>query len=444
ENLAATTLGLRSDHLAYVIYTSGSTGQPKGVMVEHRTVVLLWQGLERVYGRARVGQRIAMSAPISFDASVKQFIQLMSGHTIVLVPQDVRRDASMLLRFVEENRIEGIDCTPSQLKSWITAGLMRRVTSNLKKVLVGGEAINSNLWNELTQWGETEFYNVYGPTECTVDTSFAHIRPDAAGPHIGRPMENRRVYILGADKQPLPVGVAGEIYIAGEGVARGYLNRPELTAQRFVADPFSADPHARMYRSGDLGRWRADGTIEYLGRNDAQVKIRGFRIELGEIEAQLMRQGELKEVVVLAREDEPGEKRLVGYVIAKEGAASPSAESLREHLKGVLPEYMVPSAFVALESLPLTPNGKLDRRALPAPDQSAYTRREYEAPRGEVEEILAGIWEEVLRIERVGRNDNFFELGGHSLLIVQMLGRLRRVGLSAEVRGVFENPGLAD
>jgi amino acid adenylation domain-containing protein len=241
--------------------------------------------------------------------------------------------------------------------------------------------------------------------------------------------------------------VPGEIYIGGVGVARGYLNRPELTAERFLSDPFSADPLARMYKTGDLGRWRADGTIEYLGRNDHQVKIRGFRIELGEIEAQLVRHAQVKEAVVLAREDVPGEKRLVAYVIPEEPSEvekTPSVESLRAHLKAVLPEHMVPSAFVMLEQLPLTSNGKLDRRALPAPEFGAYVSRQYEAPQGEVEEILAGIWQGLLRVERVGRQDNFFELGGHSLLIVQVMERLRRVGLSAEIRHVFESPSLAE
>ncbi|MBM0108954.1 non-ribosomal peptide synthetase, partial [Steroidobacter sp. S1-65] len=214
--------------------------------------------------------------------------------------------------------------------------------------------------------------------------------------------------------QPVPIGVSGELYIGGAGVARGYLNRASLTAERFVRDPFSADAQARMYKTGDLGRWRADGSIEYLGRNDHQVKIRGFRIELGEIEAQLANQASVKDAVVIAREDAPGEKRLVGYVTSR-GAQPPSVEELRAHLKAVLPEYMVPSAFVVLSSLPLTPNGKLDRRALPAPELDAYVSREYEAPQGEVEEVLAGIWQELLHVERVGRQDNFFELGGHSL-----------------------------
>src|SRR6185312_4548222 len=284
-------------------------------------------------------------------------------------------------------------------------------------------------------------------TECAVDVTSWECRPEDGGSRVplGRPIANTQMYVLDRHGQPVPIGVAGEIYIAGVQVGRGYLNRPELTAERFLPDPFSADPKARMYKTGDLGKWRADGALEYLGRNDEQVKIRGFRIELGEIEAQLVCHGEIREAVVIAREDVPGEKRLVGYVIPKEGSTTaPSTESLREHLKAVLPEYMVPSAFVVLEAFPLTPNGKLNRRGLPAPDLSSYTSREYEAPLGEVEEVLAGIWQELLRVERVGRNDNFFELGGHSLLVMQMIQSLRRVRLSVEARQIYESPTLSD
>ena len=223
-------------------------------------------------------------------------------------------------------------------------------------------------------------------------------------------------------------------------MARGYLNRPELTEERFLSDPFSADPDGRMYKTGDLGRWLPDGTIEFLGRNDFQVKIRGFRIELGEIESRLLDHSDVREAVVIAREDEPGEKRLVAYVVS---SADLRAETLRDHLSEHLPEYMVPSAFVALESFPLTPNGKLDRKALPAPDGAAYVTRVYEAPQGEVETKVAAIWEEVLAVERVGRHDNFFELGGHSLLAVKMIERMRRMGLNADVRALFNSPTLS-
>jgi amino acid adenylation domain-containing protein len=317
SNLDCRTLGLRSNHLAYVIYTSGSTGQPKGVMIEHRNVVSLWQGLEHIYRESTACQRIAVNASFNFDASVKQFVQLLSGRTIVLVPQESRWDASMLLEFIREHRVDGIDCTPSQLRSWISAEFLKSNRCQLHLALVGGEVIDAELWSSLAQCSERRFYNVYGPTECTVDTTFAHLRWDTTVPNIGRPMENRHVYILDRYCQPLPIGVVGEMYIGGAGVARGYLNRPDITAERFIADPFSADPQARLYKSGDLGRWRADGTIEYLGRDDLQVKIRGFRIELGEIEGQLLQHPQVKEAAVLMRKNEFGEEGLVAYVVAE-------------------------------------------------------------------------------------------------------------------------------
>lgn len=316
DNPHGRALGLRSHHLAYVIYTSGSTGKPKGVMIEHRNVLSLWQGLEEIYREAAPCQRIAVNASFNFDASVKQFVQLLSGRTIVLIPQESRWDASMLLDFMNENQVDGIDCTPSQLRSWVSAGLLENDRCRLRLVLVGGEAIDAELWRELAQCSHKDFFNVYGPTESTVDTTFACLKGGKISPHIGRPMENRRVYILQGNGQPLPIGVPGEMYIGGAGIARGYLNQPVLTAERFITDPFSADSQTRLYKTGDMGRWRDDGTIEYLGRNDQQLKIRGFRIELGDIEAQLLQHPQVKEAVVLAREDELGDKRLVAYVVA--------------------------------------------------------------------------------------------------------------------------------
>ena len=441
--LGASSIGLTSCHLAYVIYTSGSSGKPKGVMVEHRNVLSLWQGLEEIYSQAPACRRIGVNASFNFDASVKQLVQLLSGRGLVLVPTEARLDAQLLFDIIERDEIDGIDCTPWQLKAWIAAGLLeRRAGQRLRMVLIGGEPIDKEMWSALACHHDIEFFNLYGPTESTVDTTFARLRGDDTSPHIGRPMQNRRIYVLDRRGEPLPVGVAGEIFIGGEGVARGYLNRAELTQDRFGVDPFAGDAQARMYKTGDVGRWRADGTIEYLGRNDDQVKIRGFRIELGEIEAQLVRHEAVREAAVMAREDVPGEKRLVAYLTRAGGEIS--IESLRAHLKSALPEYMAPSAFVVLDSLPLTPSGKLNRRALPAPDRAAYATREYQAPEGEIEEILAGIWQSLLRVERVGRQDNFFELGGHSLMIVQMLERLRRVGLTAEVRGVFESTSLSE
>ncbi len=361
--------GMTSNSLAYVIYTSGSTGRPKGVMIEHRNVVALWQSLETLYdGRPRC-QRVAVNASFGFDASVKQWIQLLSGRTLVLVPEETRWEASELLSFIDAHDVQAIDCTPSQLKSWVEAGLMQQEHCPLQIVLVGGEPIDPRPWKTPREFAAIEFFNVYGPTECTADTTFARLA-DSELPHIGAPMQNRRVYVLDRHGEPVPVGVAGELCIGGAGVGRGYLNHAELTAQRFVPDPFVMDSGQRLYRSGDLGRWRDDGTIEYLGRNDQQVKLRGFRIELDEIEAQLARHPGVREAAVLLREDVAGDKRLVAYFTTR-NAALAGAESLRDHLRKTLPEYMVPAAFTRLHQLPLTKHGKLDRRALPAPDQEA-------------------------------------------------------------------------
>jgi hypothetical protein len=286
--------------------------------------------------------------------------------------------------------------------------------------------------------------NNYGPTETTVVATSGSIESSAPVVSIGRPIANTRVYILDGRGEPVPEGVAGELYIGGAGVARGYLNRPELTAERFLQDPFAQEGGARMYRTGDLGRWLPDGNIQFLGRNDWQVKIRGFRIELGEIEARLAAHPAVREaVVVVVREDSLGDKRLAAYVVLAGEPACTTAE-LRDYLKQKLPDYMVPAAWVVLPALPLTPNGKLDRKALPAPEAEAYSPRGYEAPQGETETILAGLWAEVLKLDRVGRHDNFFEWGGHSLLATQLISRIRGVlGVDVPLRSLFERPTVA-
>jgi amino acid adenylation domain-containing protein/thioester reductase-like protein len=447
-NLDPIASRLRSNHLAYVIYTSGSTGTPKGVMIQHDGVLNLWQGLEQLYDQAGACRRVALNASFNFDASVQQFVQLLSGRTLFVIPQECRHDIAMLLEFLEQHQIQGIDCTPSQLKVWIAAGLLEPARYALRMVLVGGEPIDPELWSTLASCGHVEFYNVYGPTECTVDVTVARLRADTTAPHIGRPMPNRLAYILDRAGQPVPIGVPGEIYMGGKGIGRGYLNRPELTAERFLPDPLSADPQARVYKTGDLGRWRTDGTIEYLGRNDDQVKIRGFRIELGEIESQLSRHEQLQEAVVIVREDVPGEKRLVAYVVPRDAshpAAAPSVDALRAHLKAALPDYMVPSAFVTLERLPLTPSGKVDRRTLPVPELSAAASLLYEAPLGEVEEIVAEIWRALLQADRVSRQDNFFELGGHSLLVLDALFRINQsFGCNLRVTDLYKSPTVRE
>jgi acyl-coenzyme A synthetase/AMP-(fatty) acid ligase/aryl carrier-like protein len=312
----------------------------------------------------------------------------------------------------------------------------------VRTVNLAGEPLKRALVERLFAQTQVETVcNLYGPSETTTySTWVAMRREEGFVPHIGRPIANTRVYLLDGNGQPVPQGVVGELYIGGDGVARGYLNREELTAERFLPDPFAGEPSARMYRTGDLARYLPDGNIEFLGRNDFQVKIRGYRIELGEIESALTRHPAVREAVVLAREDSPGEKRLVAYVVGK--AEAPAAAELKDRLNRTLPPYMVPAAFVMLEQLPLTPNGKVDRKALPAPE---YAGSEvYVAPRTTTEELLAGIWAEVLKVERVGVHDNFFELGGHSLLAVTLIERMRRAGVHADVRALFTTSTLAE
>jgi acyl-CoA synthetase (AMP-forming)/AMP-acid ligase II/aryl carrier-like protein len=333
---------------------------------------------------------------------------------------------------------------------WLTVGLFNQyaqalapVLPRLRYLIVGGDALDAAVVRRvLADSPPQQLINGYGPTESTVFALTHAVHEVPAGAHsvpIGRPIANTRAYLLDAGGQPVPVGVAGEIHIAGDGLALGYLNRPELTAERFVADPFHG---GRMYRTGDLGRYRSDGTIEFLGRNDHQVKLRGYRIELGEIEARLQQQPGVREAVVLAREDSPGDKRLVAYYTA---AGTPGADpeeppALRAALEGELPGYMLPAAFVRLERFPLTPSGKVDRKALPAPDAQAHACQAYQAPEGELEAALAQLWSELLQVERISRHDDFFALGGHSLLAVRLASRLRKtMGVHVAVRELFEN-----
>jgi amino acid adenylation domain-containing protein/thioester reductase-like protein len=435
ENPNAASPELRSQHLAYVIYTSGSTGRPKGVMVTHRSLGNLVSWHIHAFG-LKVGSRTSSSAGVGFDATTWEvWPSLCCGGCLVLAPARASGDPQELLGWWRDQTLDvSFLVTPLAELAYATG----RFNAGLSTLLIGGDRLRS--WPGLLP-DEQRLINNYGPTETTVVATSGQLYKDDAVLHIGKPISNTQVYILDAEMQPIPVGVIGELYIGGAGVAQGYLNRPDLTAERFAADPFG-DAEGRLYRTGDLGRWRPDGTIEYLGRNDHQVKIRGFRIELEEIETQLSRHPQVKDAVVLARESARGEMRLVGYVVSRELA--PGIEELRGYLKELLPDYMVPGAFVVLESLPLMANGKLDRKALPAPEEGSHERRLYEAPQGEVENILAGIWQELLRVDRVGRQDHFFELGGHSLLIVQMLERLRRVGLSTQVKRVFDSPALVD
>ncbi|MGN6150867.1 MAG: amino acid adenylation domain-containing protein, partial [Lysobacteraceae bacterium] len=441
----ARDLGVTSHHLAYAIYTSGSTGEPKGVMVEHASVLNLWASMEKtIFHGLPSNARVAQNAPITFDVSVQGLVQLLSGRTVVVIPQAARLDPDLFLRYARQQRIDAFDCTPMQLDALLKAGLLEEGDDTaLKLAVVAGEAINGAMWKTLRASRSIRFINAYGPTEATVYATECALPEAGESPIIGHPIANTRIYILDPQGAPVPIGVAGELHIGGAGVARGYLNREQLTRERFLEDPFVGEPSARMYKTGDLARWLPDGNIEYLGRNDFQVKLHGFRIELGEIESRLAACTGVSEVAVLAREDVPGDKRLVAYLVAGEGA-SLSVAVLRQTLMAQLPEYMVPSAFVVLEALPQTGNGKLDRKVLPAPDGSAVVRRDYEAPRTEAEQALAETWQTLLGIERVGRHDHFFELGGHSMLAMRLVELLRARGFRAEARAVFMTPLLSD
>ena len=329
------------------------------------------------------------------------------------------------------------------------ANTLTEVFAQLKYLITGGDVIEPNTVRRvLQQCPPKNFLSAYGPTETTTFATTCRLNgkvdEETQIIPIGQPIAS--IYILDEAGSPVPVGVAGEIHIGGDGVAQGYLNRPELTEEKFIPDPFSAKEGARMYRTGDLGRWRADGVIEFVGRNDFQVKIRGFRVELGEIEARLAELPAVREVLVLAREDQPGDKRLGAYWTTPAGMAEaevPTPEQLRDHLKAELPAYMVPAAFVRLEAMPLTPNGKVDRKALPEPEASARIGSVYEPPKGKTEAALAEIWKTLLKVDKVGRNDEFFDLGGHSLMIMQLVSRVHATfGVIVSVRNIYEQASL--
>ncbi|HSV65772.1 MAG TPA: amino acid adenylation domain-containing protein, partial [Mycobacteriales bacterium] len=428
------------ENLAYAEYTSGSTGVPKGVAVRQRDVVAL--AFDRRFANGAHG-RVLVHSPLAFDASTYElWVPLLNGGTVVVAPPG-EVDAEVLRRVIAEQQVSGV---------WLTAGLFRMIAqdapgclSGAREVWTGGDVVPAGVVRRvLAACPGLVVVDGYGPTETTTFATSYRMAAAASVPEsvpIGRPLDNMRVYVLDGQLRPVPVGVPGELYIAGAGLARGYLDRPGLTAQRFVADPFGP-PGQRMYRTGDLVRWTVGGEVEFRGRTDDQVKIRGFRIELGEIEAALATHPAIADVAVIARADQPGAKRLVAYLVPAPGIAMPEAAELREHLGATLPDYMVPSAFVVLDELPLSVNGKLDRRALPAPDLSAASIG-YQPPRTEAERVLAGIWAEVLGVGRVGVEDNFFELGGDSILSIQIVSRARHAGLTLTPRDLFRHQTVA-
>ena len=446
-NIERSSVALQPHHLAYVIYTSGSTGKPKGVMNEHAGVVnrLLW--MQQAYG-LQVHDAVLQKTPYSFDVSVWEFFwPLMVGARLVMARPQGHKDPAYLGQLIRAAGITTLHFVPSMLQLFLTHPAAVQASSGLARVMCSGEALPAALVRQFhEQLSRTALHNLYGPTEAAIDVSaWTCVAGDARSiVPIGTPIANTQLYVLDFEMKPVPVGVAGELYIGGVQVARGYLNLPALTAERFVRDPFGATPGGRLYKTGDLARWLSDGALEYLGRNDFQVKIRGFRIELGEIEARLAEHPAVREAVVLAREDRAGDKRLVAYITA-DASTVPSVDGLRAHLAAVLPDYMVPPAYVALDELPLSLNGKLDRKALPAPATDAYVNRDYHPPLGELEQALAQIWADVLKIERVGRQDNFFELGGHSLLAATLMARLRQaLDVDVSLRQLFVHPALAD
>ncbi|MFF5488382.1 amino acid adenylation domain-containing protein [Streptomyces virginiae] len=429
-------------HPAYVIYTSGSTGRPKAVVVEHSAIVnrLLW-----MQDRYRLGadDRVLQKTPFGFDVSVWEFFwPLITGAALVVAEPGGHKDPAYLTRVIQEEAITTVHFVPSMLAAFVEDPEADRCRS-LRRVVCSGEALPEELKNRFLAVLDVPLHNLYGPTEAAVDVTHWDCRREDTGPvPIGRPIWNTSLYVLDPRGRPVPVGVAGELFLAGAGLARGYLRRPALTAERFPLDPFGP-PGSRMYRTGDLARHRADGSVEYLGRTDDQVKIHGFRIELGEIETALGRLDGVGRAAVVVREDVPGERRLVGYVVPEAGAdPAPDTEPMRAELARSLPEYMVP-VLVVVDGLPVTPNGKLDRRALPAP-AAAAAATVYEPPAGETEELVAMVWASVLDAPRIGRHDDFFALGGHSLSATRVAARLRQsLGLDLPLHTLFEQRTVA-
>jgi len=420
----APTVEVSPGSLAYVIYTSGSTGRPKGVMVQHRSAVHLARALERdVYAGHPAPLRVAMNAPAAFDASVKQWIQLLNGHTLCTVAEEDRLDPRRMAARLGEWGVDVLDCTPTQLRALLAAGLGGPGLPAPALLLVGGEAVDPALWARLGGLAATAAFNLYGPTEATVDATAARVEPGTA-PTLGRPLANLAVRLLDGALRPVPMGVEAELCVAGPGVARGYLGQPARTAERFVPDALGA-PGARIYRTGDRARLHADGRLEYRGRADGQVKVRGVRLELGEVEAVLMEHPGVAAAAAGVRDLGRGDEELVAWYVPRPGAEGDALQAeLRAALRARLPEFLAPSLVVPLPALPRTASGKVDRGALPDPRPLAAPAAAHVAPRGDLEEALAGIWSEVLGVERVGVHDRFFEMGGNSLLIVQVYDRM--------------------
>lgn len=440
-------VGLTPQHLAYVIYTSGSTGKPKGVMVQHQGLCNRLDWMQTAY-RMNAEDAVLQKTPFGFDVSVWEFFwPLMIGSKLVVARPEGHKDPAYLVEAIRKNKITTAHFVPSMLQAFLDDPESSTCTT-LVRVVCSGEALPAALAQRFVdQLPHAALHNLYGPTEATVDVT-AWTCPAKQLPEnipIGRPIANTRMYVLDARQRPVPVGVPGELYIAGVQVARGYLNRPELTAEKFLPDPFTSGPDARMYRTGDLGRWRWDGNIEYLGRNDFQVKIRGFRIELGEIENELLRHPGVRQCVVTVQGGD-AEKRLVAYLVAADARSAPSVEDLRATLQHSLPAYMVPTIFAFIDEIPLTPNGKADIKKLMQSDVRAAQRETpAEAPRDEVETRLVQIWERVLDVHPIGIRNNFFDVGGYSLMIMKLFTQINKAfDRSLPIATIFRHPTIEE
>ncbi|GAC1513124.1 MAG: hypothetical protein NVS1B11_24730 [Terriglobales bacterium] len=444
-----------AENLVYILYTSGSTGVPKGVAVRHRNLVNYSHFITRRLELDKYpdGLHFATVSTIGADlGNTCIFPALMSGGCLHVISYEVSTDSQHFARYTQKYPVDVLKIVPSHLTALLHSGEVIQILPR-RYLLTGGETLSQKLVEKINDLGATcEVLNHYGPTETTVGSLTLRLKDYdrseswANSIPIGRPIANTQVYILDQHLEPVPVGVTGELYIAGAGVTAGYLNQPERTAERFVRNPFSGDSSSKMYRTGDLARYLPDGNVEFLGRGDDQVKIRGFRIELGEIEAVLARNAGVKQAVLLANEDDHGDKRLLAYVVLnREFKPELTSDALRTYLKQQLPDYMVPSAIVILPKLPLTPNGKLDRKALPAPESAQAQTRTYLAPRTPTEEIVTNIWAEVLRRAPISVDDNFFDLGGHSLMATQIVSRVReQFRVEIAMRVLFDKPTIGE